>query len=637
MLPAFVFILSILLVRLHQFSMPLTNIYWTGSLDTTSLSDLFGYWKCLAILAAGGLAVIVMIAAYFKDQVQFKKSFLYIPALIYVVFVLVSLVFSNYRYFALRGMHEHFEGTFVLLSYILMVVFLVNALDSSRRVKMVVFCTLGAAFLVGLLGVTQATGHDFFATATGQKLITPYFTTSQGLTSWEMIDLMIATGQKVYDFAFTEGEVYQTVYNINYVPFYLSLLIPVSAVLFVYCWMGEKRKAAVSVISLALYGLFLYNFFSANSASGYFGLAAGLIAALILFRKNLKRWIKPVVCLIVILGLVMGLTVDRWVPEVKQLIGTTIKAVTSQVYADNTPQIEGDFDHAPGRVKETIDYIDTQDGYMLFSIGGNVLKITRDDEHAAFTVTDGDDNQLYMRKTTENENVFAVLDERFYDYVRLSLEKDENYPYVVFTTVWTEWRFKYDGTRFLYQNRVGKELPLSPVKHAGIFPNYKMGSSRGLIWDTTIPMLKDYIIKGAGADSYAFVYPQSDYATLYSVFDQNYLSHITDKAHNLYMQYWVNTGLISLLAWLTLVGYYLVGAVKYFRKRGFVDFCDFVNGGIFCGIIGFLAVAFFNDGSVNTMPMFYTMLGTGLAINMRDKWVSAEEGDAKAPMNMPEI
>ena len=99
---------------------------------------------------------------------------------------------------------------------------------------------------------------------------------------------------------------------------------------------------------------------------------------------------------------------------------------------------------------------------------------------------------------------------------------------------------------------------------------------------------------------------------------------VTDKAHNLYMQYWVNTGLISLLAWLTMVGYYLVGSVKQFRKRGFVDFCDFVNGGIFCGICGFLAVAFFNDGSVNTMPMFYTMLGTGLAINMRDKWPGEE-------------
>ena len=98
-------------------------------------------------------------------------------------------------------------------------------------------------------------------------------------------------------------------------------------------------------------------------------------------------------------------------------------------------------------------------------------------------------------------------------------------------------------------------------------------------------------------------------------------------------------GFISLLAWLTMVGYYLVGAVKQFRKRGFVDFCDFVNGGIFCGICGFLAVAFFNDGSVNTMPMFACELGTGLAINMRDKWPGEEaltgsvagDGDVSAP------
>ena len=112
---------------------------------------------------------------------------------------------------------------------------------------------------------------------------------------------------------------------------------------------------------------------------------------------------------------------------------------------------------------------------------------------------------------------------------------------------------------------------------------------------------------------------------------------VTDKAHNLYMQYWVNTGLISLLAWLTMVGFYLVGAVKSFRKRGFMDFCDFANGGIFCGIIGFLATAFFNDGSVSTMPMFYTMLGTGLALNARDKWVAVKTADDKSMAQMPEI
>lgn len=73
------------------------------------------------------------------------------------------------------------------------------------------------------------------------------------------------------------------------------------------------------------------------------------------------------------------------------------------------------------------------------------------------------------------------------------------------------------------------------------------------------------------------------------------------------------------------------GAVKQFRKRGFIDFCDFVNGGIFCGI---LAVAFFNDGSVNTMPMFVCELGTGLAINIRDKWPGEETSTGSATGEM---
>lgn len=60
-------------------------------------------------------------------------------------------------------------------------------------------------------------------------------------------------------------------------------------------------------------------------------------------------------------------------------------------------------------------------------------------------------------------------------------------------------------------------------------------------------------------------------------------------------------------------------AANRFGRHGLVNFCGFVNGGIFCGVIGLLAVAFFNDGSVNTMPMFYIMPGTGLAIHMRNK------------------
>ena len=62
-----------------------------------------------------------------------------------------------------------------------------------------------------------------------------------------------------------------------------------------------------------------------------------------------------------------------------------------------------------------------------------------------------------------------------------------------------------------------------------------------------------------------------------------------------------------------------------------------MNGGIFCGIVGFLTVILVNDGSVNTMPMFYTMLGTGLAINMKDRWISENESSGKEQVIMPEV
>ena len=624
MLPAFMFSLSILLVRLHLFSMPMTDIYWSEATNESTLSDLFNYWKAIAIIGAACLAVIVFIAAYFKDSVRFKKSFLYIPALIYVAFVLLSFAFSNYKYFALRGMSEHFEGTIVLLAYIMMVFFLANMIDSERRLKFVVYCALGAALLLGILGITQATGHDFFSTAIGQKIITPNYILDTGVKSWDMIDILAANGQMAYDFSFTDGEVYQTVYNINYVPLYISILIPVSAVLFVYYSIQKKQgKLAISIFFLAIYGLLLYNFFAANSASGYFGLLASFIVAIIVFREMIKKWMKQIVCLLIIFAIVLGVLVDRWLPEMKQLLNIVSQKAVEYIYADSLADIQYDYDNEPGMTWLPIDYIETNDTYMVFGINGDEIKVTRNEELSAFQITDGDDNQLYLKEIENEPGVFEILDIRFHDYVKLSLSKDNNIPIINFTIRAYSWEFPYVNHAFVYRNRVGKCVSLNKIVRSSIIKE-GFATKRGSIWNATIPMLKDYIFIGAGADVFTFVYPQNDYVTLYNNNRYIGLVTVTDKAHNLYMQYWVNTGLISLLAWLAMVGYYLVGAVKQFRKRGFVDFCDFVNGGIFCGICGFLAVAFFNDGSVNTMPMFYTMLGTGLAINMRDKWPSDE-------------
>ena len=628
-LPGLVFALSIMLVRLHLFSMPMTDIYWSEATDASTLTDVFNYWKAITIITAAVLAVVVSVVGYFRGLVLLKKSFLLVPAFVYAAFVLVSLLFSDYEYFALRGMSEHFEGTIVLLSYTIMVIFLANVVDSERRLKCIVYCALGATLLLGILGISQATGNDFFSTTAGQKLMTPNYVLENGIKSWDMIDILAKSGQKVYDFSFTDGEVYQTVYNINYVPLYLSLLIPISAIGFVAFGINEdKKKRWISLAFLLLFGVYLYNFFTANSSSGYLGLAGVFVTALIIFRKNLKKWVKLIVCLTVVLGLVMGLTVSRWLPEIRKAMGEISSLVVVPVFADDV-SIQRDYDNEPASVGLPIDFIETYDSYMDFGINNATLRITRDNSASSFIITDDQYNQLYLTNIEGEEGYYQVLDERFHDYVKLALSTDaEGNKYVLIANKYIEWPFIFDGTRFLYHNLVGKNVTLTQIPHSDLIKNYSAGTGRGRIWATTIPMLSHYIVSGAGADIFTFVYPQNDYVFVYNtggIMNRDlWLSTVTDKAHNLYMQYWVNIGLISLLAWLTLVGYYLVGAVKQFRKRGFAEFSDFVNGGIFCGIIGFLFVAFFNDGSVNTMPMFYTMLGTGLAINMRDKWPSDE-------------
>jgi hypothetical protein len=164
------------------------------------------------------------------------------------------------------------------------------------------------------------------------------------------------------------------------------------------------------------------------------------------------------------------------------------------------------------------------------------------------------------------------------------------------------------------------------VPHKGFNGLYHFGSNRGYIWATTIPMLKDYIWKGAGPDCYCMVFPQNDYATRYS-HSINPFFLIVDKPHDLFLQMWVNTGFFSMVAWLLMVAVYYVRVLK----KGFRFDCfeGFVQAGCFLGISGFLGCALFNDGSPSTMPLFYTVLGIGFALTYFTEFTMIKEKAVK--------
>ena len=121
----------------------------------------------IAILVCGTLALLVLLPLM-TETLRFKKSYIYIPMLVYVVFVVLSYIFSDYKDFSLLGYNDRFEGTLVLISYMVMLFFVINSVHSEKGVKWVVYPLALTSALLGVLGLSQALDLDLFKTAIGK-------------------------------------------------------------------------------------------------------------------------------------------------------------------------------------------------------------------------------------------------------------------------------------------------------------------------------------------------------------------------------------------------------------------------------------------------------------------------------------
>jgi len=115
-------------------------------------------------------------------------------------------------------------------------------------------------------------------------------------------------------------------------------------------------------------------------------------------------------------------------------------------------------------------------------------------------------------------------------------------------------------------------------------------NARALIWEKTIPMLKDKWVLGAGPGAYALDFPngtaEMEKHSLHKV--------VVDRPHNIYLHTWYAMGFVSLLVWAWLV-------------RDF--FCVSKDRALKAGILGFLVAGLFTDSVVSVTPYFMAMLG----------------------------
>lgn len=608
MIPIILFsAISILLVHMYSYTRPMEQFYWSGG--STELTDFFSHYKVICIMIAAILALVMLLYRFVTQSATIKKTYAYVPMALYIAMVLISYACSEYKEFALWGYNDRFEGTVPLLAYMVILFFVFNMVNSEKNIKHVLYPILGSATLLGLLGVSQATDHDFFRTALGQKLLTPNLVYENGQTAHQMIDEAAARGEQVLSFTFQNKEIYQTVYNINYVSFYLTLLLPLVGLLFirsVELWKEEPKWKPF--VWGSLFALLLYNLIGSASSGGFFGMGIVVLLAFIVLNKKILRWWKPVAMLLTITLLVAGVTYSRWLPELTYAFNGAISNIT---VAETSEDLTGH-----------LDYFDTVGSELRMSVDGKELTILPNAEKYSFTIEDSDGNQIALVARKGEYPEFFIDCEEFKNVlIQPAMDSDNNFYLIIKTNnpAPQDWDFIVTTDGIYYFNGFGSLIDLDVVPSIGFKSNLEFGSGRGYIWSRTFPMMKSTMLLGKGADTYCLYFPHSDYVGKYNcrTFSRA-INIIVDKPHNMYMGSWIGTGGISTLALIALWGIYIIQSIRIYIRKKFDDmsFLDIVGVGIALGITGFVFTGLVDDSTVSTMPFFYTLFGMGLAINM---------------------
>ena len=299
------------------------------------------------------------------------------------------------------------------------------------------------------------------------------------------------------------------------------------------------------------------------------------------------------------------------------LIIVGVNAITDNTIGNTMQTLLVSLKTLQSPVERTVDDILTKDDEVEF-----VMK--EDSLHIKYQVLDNDmmtfdlkDNEGTDISYEANGTKIILLDDRFSMIEIEPCVIGETYSFTVYVDN-MRWDFSNqvnDGT-YYFLDWANKFVKLEKADSA-VFTNCpKLFSGRGYIWAKTIPLLKKYFFLGAGPDSFQMVFPQYDYVDLAYKFSPNML--IT-RAHNMYLQTAVQTGVLSLICFLVFYGMYFVKSVKlYIKRKELLDddpYLFHIGAGLFVASFGYMLSGIVNDSLPVTAPLYWAVIGIGIAVN----------------------
>ncbi|SKA76662.1 O-Antigen ligase [Caloramator quimbayensis] len=547
--------------------------FWTGSTNF----DFFSYNKAKVFIF---LVIAAVIINLFNKGFKLKSNkLLYIFSFTYILSVVISALLSKNKSVSLFGFPDRYEGVFALISYIIIMLLTYNLINSYKTIDSFLKCLYISAIIIGIIGLFQYFNMDFFNTQLGKRLIVP-----------------LSNSNLLEGLKFTLGEraVYGTLYHTNYVGSFMAILFPLTLSLAI-LHHNKYLKILFSLLSV----LFLFNAITCHSRAGILGIIFSFVLLIILFRSYIIKHYR-LFSIILVSSVILVIGANKvWNNYLFSKIGTLFSdaknLVSNEQTKDNT--LLKDISLDGKRLK-----INYNDAVLNFEIKNNTIFIY-----------DDKNNELKYDMDFSNGKI-TIKDERYKDKDIL-FGLFDNKPLIQLQISTAKLYFIYDNDKFKILRNKGQYYEISKIEKLGFEGKENLGSARAYIWSRTFPLIKKSPVFGYGPDNFAMYFPQNDVVGKLNVYGDPYI--IVDKAHNMYLQTLVNTGIISLISLIGIFLIYLIQSFKIYMKSKFETNYEIIGISVFLGICAYFIAALFNDSVVSVAPVFWILLGIGFGVNER--------------------
>ncbi|MBQ2900542.1 MAG: O-antigen ligase family protein [Agathobacter sp.] len=560
-----------LFVRFAIFNPTLSEYSWFST--STQEGDIFMNSKQGAMFFLDALLILGILQLALKKELPKLKVFLLLA--VYALMILLSTFVSVSSYHSWNGFDGMMESTAVLLGYCGICYYTYGVIKSEKHLKIVMFALFISVSILCILGLTQMFGCDIFVSDIGKFFLFP--------AEYESYkDSMV---QKM------AGLVSSTLFNPNYVGIYTCMIIPI----FLTLGFTAKKKIHLLLYTILL-ALTTCALIGSGSKTAILTLAPCLVFLIFYFGRQIGKKIIPVFAAIIIFVLALTLYQGD-----NSLIATVISRISMGYTPDKTFALEDITLNDENYIlkykdKElTISYeINVDDYALIIKENNTTIPVSYNEEAQGYLLEDSFYKELSFQALTANNKQIGYV---------VHCEGDK-------------FNICYSNTdkTYYYLNNYGKYTKLYKAEIFDFPLFHLMGgfSGRDYIWQRSVPILKQTIFLGSGPDTYAFMFPQYDYiAAAQNGFDRT----LVTKPHNTYLQIGIQTGVISLVAYLAFYILYFVDCVKLYLNRKLNTFPERCGAGIFIGSFCYMFAGLLHDSTIGVSIVFWVLIALGYVCN----------------------